>query len=159
MTYASASVEEYLAEIPQDRVPIIREVIDAIRANIDPRLELGMQYGMVGFYVPHSVFPDGYHCDPKQPLPVMHVASQKNFIAVYAFCLYMGTDAHDKFVTEYEERYGKKLDCGKSCLRFKKPADVPVQMIADLAKSLDLDAFIATYIANRPEPKKKAKSS
>src|SRR5258708_4649818 len=119
MTSKATTVDQYLAELPEDRRAAISAVRDAILKNLPKGYEEGMQYGMIGYYVPHSVFPAGYHCDPKQPLPFAHLASQKNYMAVYLMGVY-GDSPHSKWFVDAYKRTGKKLDMGKACVRFKK---------------------------------------
>ena len=103
-----------------------------------------IQYGMLGYVVPHSIYPDGYHCDPKIPLPFMSLGSQKNHIAIYHMGIYAG-DLHDWFKTEWKKVSNKKLDIGKSCIRFKKPEDVPLGLIGKLSTKLTPKQWIALY--------------
>lgn len=156
MTSKAATVEEYLAELPDDR----REAISAVRCEILKNLpkgyEEGMQYGMIGYYVPHSIYPDGYHCDPKQPLPFAGLASQKNHMAVYLGCVYGSKDEEKWFVEEYKKT-GKKLDMGKSCIRFKKLENLPVELIGKAVKRAPVKKFVAEYeatIAGMKSPRK-----
>ena len=113
MAKKPTTVKEYLAALPEDR----REIVEAIRAviskNIDKKFEFGMQYGMPGWFLPHSEYPNGYHCDPKQPLPFAAVASQKKHIGIYLFCIYVDEEVQERFVSEWKQS-GKRLDMGKS---------------------------------------------
>lgn len=147
------TVEEYLEVLTSDR----REALEAIRKtilkNIDAPFEEGIQYGMIGYYVPHSVFPDGYHCDPKLPLPFGSIASQKKHIGLYFFCVYMDEDLQKWFVDAWKKT-GKKLDMGKSCVRVKTLEDIPLEVIAALFKRVKAKAFIKTYQASRETAKK-----
>lgn len=143
MQSKAKTVEHYLKELPDDR----RTAISAIRAmilkNLNKDFEEGMQYGMIGYYVPHRVFPDGYHCDPKQPLPFVSLASQKNHMAIYLMCTYM-----DKSEEEFRREWlttGKKLDMGKCCIRFKKLEDVALEVIADVIRNISAKGFVARY--------------
>jgi hypothetical protein len=104
-----------------------------------------MSYGMLGWVVPHKLYPAGYHCDPKTPLPFLSIASQKNFIAVY----HMGVYANEKllkwFVSEFPKHSKSKLDMGKSCIRFKKPEDIPMKLIAELASKMTVNDWVTMY--------------
>jgi hypothetical protein len=100
---------------------------------------------MIGFYVPHSLYPNGYHCNPKLPLPFMNLASQKNFIAVYSMVLYAKKDLMDWFVSEYAKQCKYKLDMGKSCIRFKKMDDIPFELIGQLTSKISVDEWIKIY--------------
>ena len=104
-----------------------------------------MGYGMLGYVVPHSVYPDGYYCDPKTPLPFMSVASQKNFIAVYHMGVYAHKELYDWFVNEYPKYSNRKLDMGKSCIRFKKIDEIPYKLIGELASKMTTEKWIKIY--------------
>src|SRR6478735_9509814 len=116
MQSKAATVDVYLAQLPADRREAIATIRDVIRKNLDADYEEGMQYGMIGYYVPHRIWPAGYHCDPKQPLPFAALASQKNHLAIYLMCVYGNRDHESWFRTAWA-RTGKKLDMGKSCIR------------------------------------------
>ena len=104
-----------------------------------------MSYGMVGYVVPHSIFPRGYHCDPKLPLPFMSFASQKNFIALYHMGIYAKKELLDWFVAEYPKQCKTKLDMGKSCIRFKKPDQLPFALIAELCRKMSVEEWVDIY--------------
>ncbi|MFG0259390.1 MAG: DUF1801 domain-containing protein [Phycisphaerales bacterium JB041] len=149
MQSKATSVEAYLKELPEDR----REALEAIRKvfqkNLGKGYEEGMQYGMIGYFVPHSVYPDGYHCDPKQPLPFAGLASQKNHMAMYMMCIY-GIDEHrDRFIQGWEraaaEGRARKLDMGKACIRFKKLEDVPLDVVSEAIKRVPVKTYIEHY--------------
>ncbi|MFY0481375.1 DUF1801 domain-containing protein [Flavobacterium sp. PLA-1-15] len=139
------SVQVYIDSLPEDR----KEVMSKLRANFLENLPEGfvegMGYGMMGFNVPHSIYPKGYHCDPKQPLPFLAIASQKNFIAVYHMGIYANKELFDWFVAEYPKHCKAKLDMGKSCIRFKKMNDIPYELLADLATKMTVQDWISTY--------------
>jgi hypothetical protein len=116
-----------------------------VRQNLPKGFEEVMGYGMIGYVVPHSIYPNGYHCDPKQPLPFMNIASQKNFIAVYSMCLYMDRDLLSWFETEYAKRVKGKLDMGKSCIRFKKMEEIPYDLIGELSGKVTVAEWITKY--------------
>src|SRR5436853_3693613 len=122
MQSKAANVSDYLASLPPDRRTAIEAVRKVILANLDKDYEEGMQYGMIGYYVPHRVYPPGYHCDPKQPLPFICLASQKNYMSLYLGSAY-GPDQEKPF-REAWAKTGKKLDMGKSCIHFKKLDDL-----------------------------------
>lgn len=138
------TVKQYLAGLPKER----REALEAIRGvileNLDSGYAEGIQYGMIGYFVPHSVYPAGYHCDPKQPLPYVSLASQKNHMALYLFCIYTSEEVQERFREEWLTT-GKKLDMGKSCVRFKQLDDVPLKVIAKTIKRTPAKKFIAHY--------------
>ena len=163
MQSKATTVQQYLDSLPADRRAAISAVRKVIRANLDKDFEEGMQYGMIGYYVPHRVFPDGYHCDPKQPLPFAALASQKNYMSVYLMSIYEGppdkknpAQAHTKWFREAYAKSGKKLDMGKCCVRFKQLDDLALDVIGEAIGRVSAKQFIAIYEANRPAPKAKA---
>jgi uncharacterized protein YdhG (YjbR/CyaY superfamily) len=158
------TVEAYLASLPPDRREAIQTVRATILKNLDAEYEEGMQYGMIGYYVPHRVYPAGYHCDPKQPLPFVCLASQKNYMSVYLGCVYSSSEMEKWFRREWAKS-GKKLDMGKSCIRFKKLDDLPVELIGQVVARVPPRKFIEFYEAVlktsrlRSKPVKKAKAA
>ena len=144
MQSKAKTVDEYVASLPEDR----REAIGALRAvilkNLPKGYEEGMQWGMPSYFVPHSAYPAGYHCQPDQPLPFVSLASQKNHMAFYGFCIYMDEELKIRFVEAWKKT-GKKLDMGKSCVRFKKLEDVPLKVIGDAVKRVPMKKFIKQY--------------
>lgn len=144
----AANVDDYLAEIPADRRVEISKVRQVILDNLDQGYEEGMQYGMIGYYVPHRVFPSGYHCDPRQPLPFAGLASQKNHLALYLNCVYEDRALAAWFKDAWLKS-GKKLDMGKACLRFKKADDLALSIIAEVLRKLPAAKYIACYEASR----------
>jgi hypothetical protein len=155
MQSKATTVKEYLASLPEDRRRAMEAVRRVIVENLDEGYQEGMGYGMMGWSVPHSIFPDGYHCDPKQPLPFAGLASQKQAMSLYLMCTYMDEAEKEKFVSEWKKT-GKKLDMGKSCIRFKKLEDLPLEVIGRAIKRQTVKKYIAAYLAQRPEPKKGA---
>ena len=143
MQSKAATVAQYLKELPADRRAAIEAVRAVILKNLDALYEEGMQYGMIGYYVPHSVYPPGYHCDPKQPLPFICLASQKNYMSVYLGCVY-GPEQEKPF-REAWAKTGKKLDMGKSCVRFRKVDDLALDVIGDAIRHLSARKFIDYY--------------
>ncbi len=143
MQSKATTVAKYIAELPEDRRKAITAVRKAILANLDSKFEEGMQYGMIGYFVPHSVFPAGYHCDPKQPLPFAGLASQKNHMAVYLMCVY-SSDGAKRFKADYAKT-GKKLDMGKCCIRFKKLDDLALDVIGREIKRVSAEQYIEYY--------------
>jgi hypothetical protein len=138
----AASVADYLAGLPADRRAAIKAVRQVIQKNLDKDYEEGMQYGMIGYYVPHRIFPPGYHCDPKQPLPFAGLASQKNHMAVYLMCVYGSSELQDWFRKAWAKT-GKKLDMGKSCIRFRKIEDVALDVIGQAIARVPARKYIA----------------
>jgi uncharacterized protein YdhG (YjbR/CyaY superfamily) len=139
------TVEEYMAELPDDRRMAMLELRKEILNNIPEGFEEKMGYGMMGYAVPHSLYPAGYHCTPSDPLPFIGVASQKNFIAVYHMGIYADPKLLDWFVKEYPKYVKTKLDMGKSCIRFKKPEQIPFKLIGELASKMTPQDWIELY--------------
>jgi hypothetical protein len=144
MQSSAKTVKEYLASLPADRRAAIEGVRRTILDNLDPTYEEGMQYGMIGYYVPHAVFPAGYHCDPKQPLPFVCLASQKNYMSLYMGCVYGDSDLARWFKAAWAKT-GKKLDMGKSCIRFKKLDDLPLAVIGEAIARMPAKKWIEVY--------------
>ncbi|CAL2078318.1 DUF1801 domain-containing protein [Tenacibaculum sp. 190524A05c] len=148
MKYEASTPEEYISQIPEDRQPVVEKIRAIIKENLPEGFEEGITYNMLGYYVPHSIYPDGYHCDPKQPLPFMNVASQKNSVNLYHSGIYANPEIHDWFVNEYPKHSKRKLDMGKSCVRFKKMDDIPYELIAELCTKITVEDWINTYETN-----------
>lgn len=147
MSGSALTVDDYLAKLPEDRRAAISAVRGVVLRNLDPGFEEGIQYGMIGYYVPHSRYPSGYHCDPKQPVPFLGLASQKNHMAIYLMGLYVAED-QERFRQAWLAT-GKKLDMGKACIRFKKVDQLALDVLGDTIRGLTLDAFLASYEAGR----------
>lgn len=145
MTSKANTPEEYLNDVPDDRKSGIIQLRKTILDNLPVGFEEGMSYGMIGYYVPHSKYPNGYHCDPKLPLPFLTFASQKNSINLYHLGIYANKELYDWFVSEYSNYSKKKLDIGKSCMRFKKIEDIPFQLIGELVQKISVQDWIETY--------------
>lgn len=137
--------EEYIESLPEDRKQAINELRDVILKNLPKGFAEVVNYGMLGYVVPHSLYPAGYHCDPKLPLPFLNIASQKNFIAVYHMGLYSDKKLLEWFTGEYARQCKIKLDMGKSCIRFKKINQIPYRLIGELAGKITPQEWIATY--------------
>ncbi len=148
MQSKATTVEQYLAELPADRLKAMTELRKVIKKNLPKGFKEGMGYGNMGWFVPHSLYAAGYHCDPKQPLPFMGIASQKNFIAVYHMGIYADPKLYKWFTEAHLKASPKKLDMGKSCIRYKKPEDIPYQLIGELASKITPDEWIAMYEKN-----------
>lgn len=136
---------DYINQLPADRKEAITKLRKTILENLPKGFFETMSYGMIGFVVPHSVYPDGYHCDPKLPLPFISIASQKNFIALYHMGIYADKNLLDWFVSEYPKHSKTKLDMGKSCIRFKKTNEIPYQLIGELISKMSVKEWIETY--------------
>ena len=144
MQSKASTVPDYLASLPDDRRKAIETVRAVILANLDKDYEEGMSYGMIGYYVPHRVFPPGYHVDPKQGLPFAALASQKNYMSVYLMGLYPGSDGA-RWFQEAWARSGKKLEVGKSCIRFKKVEDLALDVLGEAIRRMPAKKYIELY--------------
>ncbi len=148
MQSKATTVEEYIAELPVGRQKAISELRKVIKKNLPKGFKEGMGYGMIGYCVPHSIYPKGYHCTPELPLPFMNIASQKNFIAVYHMGLYSNLKLLQWFTNEYTNAGTGKLDMGKSCIRFKKPENIPYKLIGELCTKITVETWIEIYEKN-----------
>jgi Domain of unknown function (DU1801) len=144
MQSKAASVEQYLSALPADRRAALEAVRKVIRANLDKEYEEGMQYGMISYYVPHRVFPAGYHCDPKQPLMFAALASQKNYMSMYLMCVY-GHGPSSEWFREAWAKAGKKLDMGKACVRFKRVEDLALDVIGEAIRRVPVKTYLHQY--------------
>lgn len=144
MQSKASTVAQYLTELPADRRAVIERVRAVIRANADPLIEEGMQYGMIGYHIPHSVYPPGYHCDPRQPLPFICLASQRNYLSLHLGFVYGRPEVETKFRAAWAKT-GKRLDMGKACLRFRKLEDLALDVLADSIRSVSVRKFIEFY--------------
>ena len=148
MKIEANSPEQYIDKIPEERKAAMNKLRQTILDNLPEGFNEEMSYGMIGYVVPKSIYPDGYHADPKLPLPFMNIASQKNFIAFYHSGIYANKEIHDWFVEEYPKHSKLKLDMGKSCVRFKKPDQIPFELIGELVKKITVSNWIETYENN-----------
>ncbi|MDR6921759.1 MULTISPECIES: DUF1801 domain-containing protein [Chryseobacterium] len=145
MQIAASSVEDYISKIPEERQEVFRKLFDTISDNLPEGFKEGVSYGMVGWDVPLETYPEGYHCTPGAPLPFMGLASQKNFIAFYHMGIYAEPELLNWFVAEYPKYSKRKLDMGKSCVRFKKMDDIPFELIAEVSKKMTVKEWIGIY--------------
>jgi len=139
------NVEEYINNLPEERIVPFVNLRETILSNLPKGLEECISYNMVGFVVPHSIYPDGYHCNPKLPLPFISIANQKGFIALYHMGLYADQELQDWFVDEYPKHSKYKLDMGKSCIRFKKVDEIPYELIAELINKMNANEWVNLY--------------
>jgi hypothetical protein len=147
MISKAKTVKEYLAELPEDRRADIGAIRKVILANLPKGMEEGMAYGMISYYVPHSIYPKGYHCDPKMPLGYAGLASQKNYMSFYVMTLYGDPKRAAKLREDFAKR-GKKLDMGKCCVRFKKLENLPLDVIGKTIGSVTCKSYIALVEAS-----------
>lgn len=141
-------VEDYLEQIPDERKPYFNQLRETVLANLPEGFDEQMSYGMIGYVVPFSLYPDGYHCNPKLPLPFASIASQKNFIALYHMGIYANPELMEWFVNEYPKHCKRKLDMGKSCIRFKKMEEIPFDLISELMQKMSVADWVSLYEEN-----------
>lgn len=149
--------DAWLAELPEERRTAFETIRETVRAHADPALEEGMQYGAPGWYVPHSVCPDGYHCDAKQPVPYLGFGARKKFMTLNFFGLYIEPEVKERFIARWTED-GRKLDMGAACIRFKSLDDVSLDALAEALDALSVARFMELYEASVPAKAKKKRS-
>jgi len=148
MPAKAKTVKEYIDNLPDDRKKVIKKLRTIIKKNLPKGFKEVISYGMIGYVVPHSIYPDGYHCSPELPLPFMSMASQKNFVAVYHMGIYADAKLMKWFTAEYPKYVSTKLDMGKSCIRFKKMDTIPYDLIGELSTKMTTDDWIKLYEKN-----------
>lgn len=142
------SPEDYIKQVPEERQNTLKKLRKSINDNLPKGFQEGIQYGMIGYFVPHTKYPDGYHCKPEEPLPFMSFASQKNSINLYHMGMYAKKELHDWFITEFPKHSKRKLDMGRSCIRFKNMDDIPFELIGELTSKMTADEWIDLYETN-----------
>jgi hypothetical protein len=145
MPSQAATVDTYLAELPDDRRAAVQALLDTFDRHLPKGYERRMNYGMPAYVVPHSLYPAGYHCEPALPLPFLSVAAQKSAVSVYHMGLYADPALLDWFTAAHAKASAKKLDMGKSCIRYKKAEDIPLPLLGQLAAKVTPKAWIALY--------------
>jgi len=148
MKIIANTVQEYLENIQDERKPIINQIRDVVNEHIPKGFKECINYGMLGWVIPHEVYTNGYHCNPKLPLPFINLASQKNHIGFYHMGIYASPDLMNWFTTEFPKHSDRKLDMGKSCLRFKKPEHVPLNLLGELVSKMSTADWISLYEKN-----------
>ena len=148
MTSTATTPTAYVDSLPEDRKKVMHELRKVILKNLPKGFQEEMSYGMIGYVIPHTLYPAGYHCKPELPLPFLNIASQKNFIAVYHMGMYADKKLLDWFTAEFPKHSKAKLDMGKSCIRFKKPEQIPFELIGELASKMTVKEWIALYEKN-----------
>jgi len=138
-------IETYLAAIPESRKPSFLRLLKIVKEFLPQGFEICFNYGMIGFIIPLSRYPEGYHVKANTPLPFINLANQKNFIALYHMGLYANKELMNWFVNEFPSHSKRKLDMGKSCIRFKKPEEIPFELIKDLVQKMTCEDWIACY--------------
>ena len=157
MQFKSKTILEYISQLTEDRKEPISKLRNIINQNIDRGFSEEINYGMIGWVVPHSLYPEGYHCDPKLPLPFMSIASQKHFIAVYHMGVYASPKLLEWFISEYPKHCSTKLDMGKSCIRFKNIENIPYILIGELVTKISANDWIMLYESNVKDARKRKK--
>jgi uncharacterized protein YdhG (YjbR/CyaY superfamily) len=148
MKTPETTIVEILANVPEDRKEAFTKLHQTIVSNLPQGFEPGISYGMLGYVIPHSLYPAGYHCKPAEPLPFASIASQKNSINFYHMGLYADPSLMEWFVAEYPKHSTQKLDMGKSCLRFKKTEHIPYDLLGQLMQKMTAEQWIALYERN-----------
>lgn len=148
MRIEAKDCDDYVNKVQEKHQDAIVKLRETVKKNLPKGFEETLNYGMIGYVVPHSLYPDGYHCTPELPLPFMNIASQKNFIGFYHSGIYADKKLSDWFVKEYTKRVSTKIDMGKSCVRLKKPEHIPYDLIAELCKKISVADWIALYEKN-----------
>lgn len=142
MKINASSPATYIQEVDEARRPVFEKLRETIVENIPDGFQECMSYGMIGYVVPHSIYPKGYHCDPKTPLPFINLGAQKNYISMHHMGLYGDPKLLDWFVSEYPKHSKSKLDMGKGCVRFKRPDDIPFDLIAELLRKVSVEDYV-----------------
>jgi hypothetical protein len=145
MQSKSQTVDNYMNELPEERKAPMQRLREVFNANLPEGFNEEMNYGMIGYVVPHSIYPKGYHCSPELPLPFVNIASQKNFIAVYHMGIYSDEKLLNWFVEEFPKHSTAKLDMGKSCIRFKKMDQIPFELLGELLTKMTVNQWIERY--------------
>lgn len=149
MRIEADTVDEYIGKLPEDRQKVISDLRAVLQKNLSKDFKECLSYGMIGYVVPHEIYPDGYHCDPKLPLPFINLASQKNYVALYHMGVYAQPELLEWFQEEYKQRVPHKLDMGKSCIRFKKMDQIPLDLVGELAQKMNAQQWIEIYEKSR----------
>ncbi len=148
MKIEAANPDEYIAKAPEERREVLQKLRKVIQGNLPQGFDERMSYGMVGYVVPHEIYPAGYHCDPKLPLPFVSFANQKNFIGLYHLGIYADPELLTWWTTEYPKHAKYKLDMGKSCIRFKRTTDIPFDLIGELMRKMTAEDWVRLYEKN-----------
>lgn len=139
------AVEDYIEALPPDRKEAIRKLRKIIQENLPEGFEENFSYGMIGYVIPLSLYPRGYHARSGEPIPFLSLASQKNYIALYHMGLYTKKEVEAWFRAEYAKSVSSKLDMGKSCIRFKNVRDIPFDLITELCSKITVQEYITVY--------------
>ena len=145
MQSKATTPDQYIAELPDDRKEVMQKLRETVKKNLPKGFQETMQYGMISYVVPHSIYPAGYHCKPTDELPFLSIASQKNHIAFYHMGVYGDPNLYNWFTAEYPKHATGKLDMGKSCIRFKNPKNIPYDLLGELTSKISVDDWILKY--------------
>lgn len=145
MKIEAKNIDEYMENIAENHKLSVNRLREIVKLNIPQGFVETMNYGMIGYVVPHDLYPKGYHCDPKLPLPFINIASQKNFVAFYHMGIYAMPELYSWFMDEYTKLSSKKIDMGKSCIRFKKPDEIPFELLGELVSKVSVVEWISVY--------------
>jgi uncharacterized protein YdhG (YjbR/CyaY superfamily) len=148
MKTPETTIDEILANLPDDRKEAFTKLHQTIVSNLPEGFEPGISYGMLGYVIPHHLYPAGYHCKPSEPLPFASLASQKNSISFYHMGIYLDPALMEWFVAEYPKHSTQKLDMGKSCIRFKNTEHIPYDLLGQLMQKMTAAQWIALYERN-----------
>ena len=154
MRIEAKSIDEYVSKAPEERKEALKKLRETINKNLPKGFAEELNYGMPGYVVPLSEYPDGYHCKKDTPLPFINFANQKNFIAFYHMGIYANPELLQWFQGEYPKHVKTKLDMGKSCIRFKKPDQIPYELIGELVQKMSMQEWVDLYEANFLKHKK-----
>jgi uncharacterized protein YdhG (YjbR/CyaY superfamily) len=143
-----SQVNEYIASVPEDKQTHFVQLRNVIVQNLPSGFDECISYGTIGYVVPHSMYPKGYHCNTALPLPLINIAAKKNFIVLHHIGLYMHPPLLDWFMGEYPKYTASKLDMGKGCVRFKKTNEIPYELIALLVQKLSVNDWVTLYEKN-----------
>lgn len=145
MKVVANTPQEYIEQLPKERKEVIEKLRNVIIQNLPHGFVEEVNYGTIGYVIPHGIYPKGYHCDPRKPLPFINIASQKNFVALYHMGIYADEGLLNWFTQEHKKHCKYKLDMGKSCIRFRKIDDIPYELIGELCKKISVDDWVNSY--------------
>ena len=145
MQSTATTTAEYLNALPEERKEAVKKLRNTIKKNLPKGFKETIAYGMITYVVPHTIYPEGYHCNPQHALPFISIASQKNYVVLHHMGIYGSKKLLDWFTEEYKKTVDGKLDMGKGCIRFKKPEQIPFELIGELAKKISIEDWISMY--------------
>ena len=149
MQSKASTPQEYINSLPEERKKPVSELRKQLMKHLPKGFKEVMSYGMIGYVVPRDLFPEGYHCDPKQELPFICLGSQKNYVVLHHMGVYGDSNLLKWFTNEYGKQAKTKLDMGKGCIRFKKMDDIPFQLIGELATKMTPEEWVNKYVLAR----------